>query len=106
MSPRMVGHTQSLNGLAVGELGIAVGSGVIRTPARAAFLRREPPCATSIEQAAKKLVPERPQMSDAFLNYLAPRLQVAWRRRLFLAFFLLARVHSCNLQEDNRAPLI
>jgi len=51
-------------------------------------------------------MPERPQTSDAFLNHLSPSLQVAWRRRLFLALFFIVRVHFCNLQEDTRAPLI
>ena len=51
-------------------------------------------------------MPERPQTSDAFLDHLSPSLQVAWRRRLFLALFFIVRVHFCNLQEDTRAPLI
>jgi hypothetical protein len=51
-------------------------------------------------------MPERPQTSDAFLNHPSPSLQVAWRRRLFLALFFVVRVHFRNLQEDTRAPLI
>jgi hypothetical protein len=57
------------------------------------FCQDPPP--TSIEHAAK-LVHERPQIGDVFLNDLSPGLQVAWRLSILFLFALLfvVRFHA------------